>query len=109
MKHKLKEAIKEWNYEELRAFEKEMNIGGREIKKVLWERMREMENSTKFCTTCFSELDPYETTFTLIFGPEDFRKKASFCAVDCLEYFLTHVKDIEKAKKRMKVNKNEKG
>lgn len=30
--------------------------------------------------------------FTLVFGPADFRKKATFCAMDCLEYFIQHLK-----------------
>jgi hypothetical protein len=34
----------------------------------------------------------------LIFGPKDFRKKASFCALDCLEYFIEKIKKEKKAK-----------
>ena len=100
MKDKLRDAIKNWNYDELRKFEKEIGMGGREVKKIIWEKMQELDNSTKFCTTCFAELEPRETAYTLIFGPEDFKKKASFCAVDCLQYFLSHIRELEKVKRK---------
>jgi hypothetical protein len=54
-------------------------------------------NSAKFnkvCPVCNSTIN--EECFTLVFGPKDFRKKASFCAFDCLEYFINQLKEQRK-------------
>ena len=63
--------------------------------------IKEHEKKHKtFCTTCSNAIDPYNTNnYTLIFGPDDFRKKGSFCGLDCLEYFLIRLKQMKRGGK----------
>ncbi|MBS3131407.1 hypothetical protein J4212_03160 [Candidatus Woesearchaeota archaeon] len=67
---------------------------GKEIK----NKIKELEKKHgSYCATCSSDIEPYSTyNYTLIFGPEDFRKKASFCGPDCIQYFLSKLKETEK-------------
>ncbi|MBU0980066.1 MAG: hypothetical protein KJ709_04640 [Nanoarchaeota archaeon] len=75
---------------DLLAIRKELLNGAPVIKQALDNRIRqEKKKHEKTCSVCQSTIDPASaSSYTLIFGPEDFMKKASFCAVDCLEYFL---------------------
>lgn len=51
---------------------------------------------TSFCAVCGSKLDESQYVYTLVFGPDDFQKKASFCGLDCMEYFLNYLKKLNK-------------
>ncbi len=102
---KLKEAIKSLEYEELRKVEEDLQKGGAELKKMLWERMQEVHNNAKFCTVCFTEFDRRDYTYSMLFGPQDFKRRAHFCAVDCMEYFIAHLKEM----KDVKETKDDKG
>ncbi len=96
---KFKEAISSWSLEELRALEEDIKNGGKESRKALWEKIQDSENNGKFCAICFKELEYNDRSFTLFFGPSDFKKKASFCAIDCLEYFMNHLKELDNERK----------
>ncbi|MBW3022708.1 hypothetical protein KY308_01225 [Candidatus Woesearchaeota archaeon] len=93
MKHKLKDSIKDFSFEELKFLENDLKNGEEIIKYALWERMQEISNSEKFCATCFRELKSIKYSVTL--GTK-FRKKVSFCEIDCMQYFISHLKDFEK-------------
>jgi hypothetical protein len=86
---------------ELVRLKQELEKGTLDITKAIQEKIREHEKKhSNCCTTCSNALDPYNTnSYTIVFGPEDFRKKASFCGLDCLEYFLTRLKQINKGEK----------
>jgi len=66
----------------------------KEIKKKIIEREKK---HAKYCAACSNDIDPFNAnSYTLMFGTEDFKKKASFCGLDCLEYFLINLKQMKK-------------
>jgi hypothetical protein len=83
---------------ELVKLKQDLEKGSIDIAKAVQEKIIEHERKhTKICATCSNELDPYSTSnYTLLFGPSDFLKKASFCGLDCLEYFLVRLKQIKR-------------
>jgi len=83
---------------ELVRLKNEIEKGNLDIEKKIHEHIKDHEKKhAKYCTTCSNTLDPYNTNnYTIIFGPDDFRKKSSFCGLDCLEYFLIKLKQIKK-------------
>ena len=97
MKYRLRDLMGKVDYDDLVRMKKDLENGGMHLQdlvdmKIKEESMKHREN----CSICNNELDPRSTNnFTLVFGPHDFRKKASFCALDCLEYFLRNLKDIK--------------
>ena len=92
MKTKLKNALNEFSFEELKVLENDLRKGGEGIKSVVFEKMQELSNSEKFCSTCFRELK--NAKYSLTFG-EKFKKKVSFCETDCMQYFIAHLKEFE--------------
>ncbi len=86
---------------ELVRLKQEMEKGTLDITKSIQKKIKEHEKMhASYCTTCSNTLDSYNiNNYTIIFGPEDFRKKASFCGLDCLEYFLTKLKQMQKTEK----------
>ncbi len=61
--------------------------------------MKENEN-VKYCSMCGNDLEPQSTSnYTIMFGPEGFKKKASFCALDCMEFFVGKLKEIKNNQK----------
>lgn len=100
MKYRLREVIDSLEFDELVKMKKDLEAGGFHLKRFLDSKIKEEEKGhEQYCSTCSTELNPKNTNnFTLVFGPEDFRKKASFCGVDCLEYFLKELKQIKKVR-----------
>ena len=89
---KLRKIIENLGYEELMKLKKEMENG--EFKKIIEQKIRNFETThEKACSVCYNDLEPFSTSnYTLVFGPDDFRKKARFCAFDCLQYFLDNLR-----------------
>lgn len=56
----------------------------KEIKKYEFEK-------SSYCAVCGTRIEKEDYNYTLIFGPEDFKKKASFCEKDCMEYFMNNI------------------
>ena len=96
--YRLKEFLDSLEHYELVRFKQELEKGTLNLGKALQKKIKENEKKhAKCCTTCSNNLDPYNTNnYTLIFGPDDFKKKASFCGLDCLEYFLIKLKQMKK-------------
>ena len=88
------------DYNELMRFKNDLDSGAITVKKLLEERIKKkLKEHEKVCATCSNTLNFYKTNnYTLIFGPDDFKKKASFCGLDCLGYFLIKLKDMKKPK-----------
>ena len=84
-------------YEEMLDIRQDLSAGGRRIRNIVSKKITEFENShRKTCSVCLNHIEPESTSnYTLIFGPESFKKKATFCAVDCLTYFLQQLKQIK--------------
>lgn len=99
MKARLRDIVQNLEHEDLVKMMKDIDVtGGIHLKNLLKAQIKENEKQhEQFCSTCAGKLDPNSTNnFTLIFGPDDFKKKASFCALDCMEYFLENLKKIKK-------------
>ena len=101
MKYHLRDIVDSMDFNELTRMKKDIDNGGLHLKKFLETKIKEREKKhEKYCSTCATELKPENTNnFTLVFGPDDFRKKASFCGTDCLEYFLKELKQIKKVRR----------
>ncbi|MBN2142736.1 hypothetical protein JW711_05405 [Candidatus Woesearchaeota archaeon] len=88
--NKLKGFIEHLDESELRFVKRFIEKG--EALKLVDQKIVEKrsEEWNRICPVCNSLIS--NDSITLIFGPEDFRKKASFCATDCLEYFIQKLK-----------------
>lgn len=97
MSRRFEEVIDILDYNELMRFKNDLDSGAITLKKLLDEKIKKrLKEHEKVCATCSSELNFYKTNnYTLVFGPDDFRKKASFCGLDCLEYFMIKLKNIK--------------
>lgn len=104
---KFEEVLDVLEYGELMRFKKDLDSGAMEIKKAIEEKVKKkLKEHEKTCAVCSNDIDFYRTSnYTLLFGPDDFKKKASFCGLDCLEYFISKLKKI-KAKRREESMKN---
>ncbi len=101
MKHKFKEFLENLDYNEVLELQKQLKAGDSNIKTILNNHVNVIERmNARVCATCGNELNISSKNLVLHFGPENFKKKASFCAFDCLEFFLEQLKNIEKKKER---------
>ena len=109
MSRRFKEAVDILDYNELMRFISDLDSGAITLKKLLEEKIKsKLKEHEKICATCSSELNFYRTSnYTLIFGPDDFKKKASFCGLDCLEYFTTKLKELKEKPKEDNVSNTE--
>ena len=99
--YKIKEFLNSLEHYELMHLRQELEKGKLSLLKEIQEKIKELEKQHGgICATCSNDLDPYNSnSYTIMFGQEDFKKKASFCGLDCLEYFLAHLKKIKGAEK----------
>ena len=99
--YNLKKFLGSLEHYELVRLKQQIEKGNLDIEKEIRESIMEHEKKHgKFCATCSNAMDPYNTSnYTIVFGPDDFRKKASFCGLDCLEYFLINLKQIKRSDK----------
>ena len=101
MKKKLKEIVDNLEHEDLIKLQKDIEEeGGIHVKRLVSEKIQQLEDNEKaICAVCGKPINPYYTEhYKLIFGPRDFRKKASFCALDCMEYFLKNLRESKTIK-----------
>ena len=101
MRRKFREMVEELDFEYLTKLHRDLNEGtGSYMKDVIQDKIRQIEEQEmRICTVCGNEINPYYVNdFCLHFGPRDFKKRAYFCALDCLEYFTTQLKRINKKK-----------
>ena len=92
--NRLARIIESLEEEDLNLIKKDIEEGNIEklINKKLQEKKEADQNSV--CPVC--QTPSNDESLTLIFGPKGLRKKASFCALDCLEYFLNRIKQQKK-------------
>ena len=85
------------DYNELMRFKSDLDSGAITLKKLLEDKIkRKLKEHEKICAICSSDINFYKSSnYTLVFGPDDFKKKASFCGIDCLEYFITKLKELK--------------
>ncbi len=101
MKLNLRDALASIDYHELVDIHKDLVEGGHGLRQQVKDEIIKKERELgKLCHVCQSEIDPNSThNYTLLLGPEGLRRKASFCALDCLKYFLS---ETEKQKEELK-------
>ena len=100
MPRRYEDAIESLDYGELTRLKQDVDEGAFKTKKILEERIKtKLKEHEKTCSTCSNDLKFYSTSnYTLVFGPDDFKKKASFCGIDCMEYFIIKLKEIKTKK-----------
>ena len=105
MSRRFEETVDILDYNELMRFKNDLDSGGITIKTLLEEKIKaKLKEHEKICATCSSELKFYRASnYTIVFGPDDFKKKASFCGLDCLEYFVLKLKDMKPKGKESKM------
>lgn len=96
MSRRFEEVMDILDYNELMRFKSDLDSGAVTIKRLLEEKIKKgLKEHEKVCATCSNSLNLYKTNnYTLLFGPDDFKKKASFCGLDCLEYFMIKLKEM---------------
>ena len=107
MSRKFEEIFDILDYNELMRFKSDFDSGAISVKKLLEEKIKgKLKEHEKICATCSNNLNFYKTNnYTLIFGPDDFKKKASFCGLDCLEYFILKLKNMKTKAKEDNVSR----
>jgi hypothetical protein len=98
--NKLTRLIEDLDEDDLRLLKRDLEAGN--IEKLINNKIREkrLADYNKVCPVCQSPID--EESLTLVFGPKGLRKKASFCAIDCLEYFIERIKRDRKESQTVK-------
>ena len=98
--NKLSKMIFEMEYEDLKLIKKDLDEGN--ISRIIEQKIKEKEQKKEIiCPVCHNSFqDADDNTFTLTFGEKSFRRKATFCATDCLEYFISHIKRIKQTTKK---------
>ncbi|MFW6014053.1 MAG: hypothetical protein ACOCQG_02670 [Candidatus Nanoarchaeia archaeon] len=95
MVSKVRDMINSINEDELQKLYTDLSKGGNHLKKLVSEKLQELEESkTNFCVTCGKGLGDHNASFSLVFGKNGLRKKACFCELDCLEYFVSELKKM---------------
>ena len=87
---RLRDVIDKLDYYELLRIKKDLKEGGKHLVDFIdAEITKRNVHHHVYCAVCGTEIIPSSTdTSTLVFGPADFRKKATFCGKDCLNYFI---------------------
>jgi len=95
---KVREIIEWIDTAELYKMLRDLETGGIHLKRLIKQKLDERDLShMEICANCSAQIDRHNTnTYTLIFGPDDFRKKATFCGLDCMETFLNSLKQIKR-------------
>ena len=96
--NKLSEIIGKLSYDELNLIAKDLKEGN--IERLINKRINHFEEGAEaICPVCHTTIaNPDDDTFQITFGPSDLRKKATFCATDCLEYFIQKIKSTNRKK-----------
>jgi len=87
----VRKAIEGLDYEQLQKLSADLQAGGHHLRRLVESRREELTaRHVVVCATCGKEINPLDkdNDLSLEFGPIDLRKRAHFCAPDCLQYFL---------------------
>ncbi|MDP2750240.1 MAG: hypothetical protein Q8O89_05390 [Nanoarchaeota archaeon] len=93
---KLKEVLDLFEYEELIRMREELHENVSFLKKEIDSRIEHIENNKdNICVTCGRKIKHDDHAIQLVFGPTNVKKKANFCAMDCLEYFIRKLRELD--------------
>jgi hypothetical protein len=105
------EMVGSLDIEELIRVKKDLDNGGNSVARIVNEKLKERaRRDDSYCCVCSSKIDPFSVSkFTLVFGPDDMNKRASFCAIDCMEHFIKNLKEfwVEENQTFIRRKKNE--
>ena len=92
--NRLSSIINSLNYKDLKAIEKDLYEGN--IAQLIKQNKKKVESlrPDTTCPTCGSVLK--NPPYVLEFGRHDFRKRASFCGLDCLNFFISKLNKEKK-------------
>ena len=94
-----RELVDKLDLSELHKIKRDLETGGVHIKRLIDFKIKEKEGmEVKYCANCGAAIDPFSgTNCTVVFGGE-VKKKAHFCAYDCMKYFMDNMKKIKEDK-----------
>src|SRR3989344_5226363 len=97
VKKRFRDLIEYLEYDELIKVRMDLEKGGVQVARLIDSKIeQEIRKYNIFCATCSRKLDLYSFNhFTLFFGPQDIQRRVSFCALDCLEYFLKNLRQLQ--------------
>ena len=77
-------------YKDLLDLKQDLDAGSYLLHHAVNKKLNDIELShRKVCACCEKELEKeVDDVYTLLFGEQTIRKKASFCGLDCLQHFL---------------------
>ena len=96
-KKTFEDIVSSLEYEELIEFHRDVAYNGaRGTRQMISNKIKEITaKESRICGTCGESIDlRVASEFTLILGTSAMKKRASFCALDCLEYFATNLKRL---------------
>jgi hypothetical protein len=92
----LKDFVHALSYQQLLRMQFDLSHGAIGLQKIVGTRIKELEQANqKVCATCNGPIQTHTQTYTVLFGPTDFRKKATCCAMDCFVEFVEKLKQFE--------------
>ncbi len=107
MLRKLKDFLGHLDLYELQRFKNLIKEDSSKILKLLNNEIKKYEfEKNSYCAVCGTRIEKKDYNYTLIFGPDDFKKKASFCEKDCMEYFMNHIKNNKRNDKAGLIEKD---
>ncbi|MFH1439178.1 MAG: hypothetical protein ABIG89_01330 [Candidatus Woesearchaeota archaeon] len=93
MKLTVNEFIGAIDEDELYKLQYDLDKGSAGLKRLVEDKLKKIENEPKqCCAVCGDKLVDKEGTYSLIFNHDKLKKKASFCALDCMEFFVSRLK-----------------
>lgn len=94
---KVRDMIAMLSYEQLKKLQRDLASGGGHLKILVDQKIEDIETSDRgVCAFCGTPLRSHDHPYTLLFGPKDFRKKASFCGLDCMDSFSKNLRIFQK-------------
>ncbi|MFT7615588.1 MAG: hypothetical protein ACI8Y7_000402 [Candidatus Woesearchaeota archaeon] len=97
MDYTVRDLIIGLSHAELIKMKRDLDHGALHLKKLVITRIKDLETAgKKICASCGSTiLDENHHTYTILFGPSDFRKKATCCCIECLSEFQNKLKSYD--------------
>ena len=100
-KMSLRDVVSSLKYDELINLQKDLYSGGSKIRQLITNKIKEISaTESRTCATCGSPINlRLASEFTFIFGTSEQKKRASFCALDCMDYFTNSLKRLTRKSK----------
>lgn len=88
--------IESLSYAQLKWLQAELHLGAPFLREKVTQTLMQLELQERgVCASCGVALDSTHNVSTLVFGPESFKKKGSFCGLDCHSEFLGRLQNME--------------